>query len=175
MVEQRRLRSELQCAAAARVCGVLWWARVQEQSGDRLIGRLGHPRCAAGGGEEEGTDTQAPTTKEREGGVRGHCWASGVAGPSARWRRRQTAATCGRRKGFAGRLSAREKRERREEWAYARKGRPKGKKGSRPGCLGWDLGLLFYFLLFSFSNPFETHLYLNSNRLLNSNPVHSFQ
>jgi hypothetical protein len=38
-------RSELQCAAA-RVCGVLWWARAQEPSGNRLIRRPGHPRRA---------------------------------------------------------------------------------------------------------------------------------
>jgi hypothetical protein len=31
-----------------------------------------------------------------------------------------------------------------------RRSRPKGKKGGRPGCLGWDPGWLFYFLPFSF-------------------------
>jgi hypothetical protein len=56
-----------------------------------------------------------------------------------------------------------------------RRSRPKGKKGGRPGWAGWDLGLLFHFLPFFFSNSFQTQIYLNSNGLLNSNPMHSFQ
>jgi hypothetical protein len=87
------------------------------------------------------------------GAARGRCWASVVAGPSARWRRRWTAGK--RRAGHvrekkrrAGRGEAGEleKKERGREWACARKGRPKGKKGGRPGCLGWDPGWLFYLL-----------------------------
>jgi hypothetical protein len=83
--EQRRLYSELQFAAAARVCGALQWARVQEQSGDRLIGRLGHPRRAGRRGRVRRSrrvvvrpvearkkgPTCGPELPEREGGVRG--------------------------------------------------------------------------------------------------------
>jgi hypothetical protein len=83
--EQRRLRSELQCAAAARVCGPLRWARVQEQSSDQLIGRLGHPRRAGRRGRARRSrrvivrpvearkkgPTRGPGLPEREGGVRG--------------------------------------------------------------------------------------------------------
>jgi hypothetical protein len=45
------------------------------------------------------------------------------------------------------------------------------------GGKGWAAGLtsLFSLLFFFFSTPFEAQIYLNSNELLNSNPVHSFQ
>jgi hypothetical protein len=70
------------------------------------------------------------------------------------------------------------KREKRkgEKWAAGRGSRPRreeGEKGQAGLWLGW---LVFSFSFpFSISTPFEAQIYLNSNELLNSNPVHSFQ
>jgi hypothetical protein len=74
--------------------------------------------------------------------------------------------------GKEGRVSGGRKREGGNGPARE-KGRPKRKKGSSPARLGSRFAILFPSLFFS--NPFETQIYLNSNGLLNSNPVHSFQ
>jgi hypothetical protein len=64
-------------------------------------------------------------------------------------------------------------RERRgRSWAAGEE-RASPRERKEVGRAGLEAGL--YFLPFSFSNPFETQIYLNSNELLNSNPVHSFQ
>jgi hypothetical protein len=65
------------------------------------------------------------------------------------------------------------------------KGRERGSgpargKGPAQGGEGRQVGLglltaFSKFLSFFFSTPSETQIYLNSNELLNSNPVRSFQ
>jgi hypothetical protein len=138
-----------------------------------LAGDLGSSGAAGDAREEEGRGERA-----LPGGVgwseRGKTCVGGRAG----W------AACGKGEGESGpregnraarkggRVSGGRKREGGNGPARE-KGRPKRKKGSSPARLGSRFAILFLSLFFS--NPFETQIYLNSNGLLNSNPVHSFQ
>jgi hypothetical protein len=54
-------------------------------------------------------------------------------------------------------------------------GPAQGEERRQAGLPGLGSGLTLLFPSLSFSNPFETQIYLNSNELLNSNPMHSFQ
>jgi hypothetical protein len=122
-------RSELQCVAVARVCGVLWWARAQEQSGNRLIRRPGHPRRVGwrGGRGDPGGPLCGRWRRGRregrgkrvllggvswsEGAARGaRCWLGlgQVAGPGGRGRKEKGArGPLGRGTGEMGRPCAR--------------------------------------------------------------------
>jgi hypothetical protein len=64
-------------------------------------------------------------------------------------------------------------RGRKGEVGRGEKNQPKRERGAGRAGLGSRFALPFPSLFFS--NPFETQIYLNSNELLNSNPVHSFQ
>jgi hypothetical protein len=107
--------------------------------------------------EGEGADGRAR-------GVSGRCGAEGRrAGPRAQVGR---ARGSGRRKKEAGCEGEK------GEVGRGERNRPKRERGAGQAGLGPRFALPFPSLFFS--NSFETQIYLNSNELLNSNPVHSF-
>jgi hypothetical protein len=103
-----------------------------------------------------------------------------LLGLGRRWAERKVEeeADCGHvreKKRIVGRLSARGKERERGRMGLREEGPAQGKERRQAGLPGLRSGLALLFPSLSFSNPFETQIYLNSNELLNSNPVHSFQ